>query len=101
VLAKYAGGGGMSHGSMGMGRSGGPRGFSMGNGHMGRRGTPGRTFAFRDHHHHRHFRDGAIFGFGFDYGYPGLYDGGSCYWNCRAEGYGPGFCRANAWEYCG
>ncbi len=101
VLAKYAGG--MGHGGMSMGHSSGPRSFSMGHGPMGRHMTMrnGRTFAFHDHHHHRHFGRGAFFGFGLDYGYPDWYDSGSCYRNCRAEGYGPGYCRANAWEYCG
>jgi hypothetical protein len=26
--------------------------------------------------------------------------GGSCYWNCRNAGHGPGFCRAYAFNYC-
>lgn len=26
--------------------------------------------------------------------------GGSCYWNCRNAGHGPGFCRANAGNFC-
>ncbi len=26
--------------------------------------------------------------------------GGSCYWNCRAAGYGPGFCSVNAYDFC-
>ena len=61
----------------------------------------GRSFAghFRHgHFRHGHFHEGPFFGFGLDYGYP--YGGGSCYWNCRSEGHGPGYCRAYAWEYC-
>jgi hypothetical protein len=30
----------------------------------------------------------------------GLYEGGSCYWNCREQGYGPGYCRVNAYDFC-
>ena len=56
--------------------------------------------------HARHFRHGRFgfepfYGFGLDYGYPDWYGGGeSCYWNCRSQGNGPRFCRANASEYC-
>lgn len=32
---------------------------------------------------------------GYGYGY-----GGSCYWNCRAAGYGPGYCSAYAFNFC-
>ncbi|MGA8770096.1 MAG: hypothetical protein WB610_06955, partial [Rhodomicrobium sp.] len=32
------------------------------------------------------------------WGYGG---GGSCYWNCRAAGYGPGFCSVNSYSFCG
>ena len=52
--------------------------------------------------HARHFRHGRFgfepfYGFGLDYGYPDWYGGGeSCYWNCRSQGNGPRFCRANA-----
>ena len=53
------------------------------------------------HFSHHHFRNGRFFGFGLDYGYPDWYGGGgSCYWNCRSEGHGPGYCQAYAWEYC-
>jgi hypothetical protein len=30
----------------------------------------------------------------------GLYDDGNCYWNCRAQGYGPAYCRAFAYDFC-
>jgi hypothetical protein len=26
--------------------------------------------------------------------------GGSCYWNCRRVGFGPWYCRVNAWRFC-
>ncbi len=58
----------------------------------------GRGFA--RHFRHGHFREGPFFGLGLDYGYSDWYGGGSCYWNCRSEGHGPGYCQAYAWEYC-
>jgi hypothetical protein len=65
------------------------------------RGVYGGRMAF--HHGHRGFwRHGHFFPFvgvglwGWDYGY----GGGSCYWNCRAAGYGPGYCSAYAYNFC-
>jgi hypothetical protein len=26
--------------------------------------------------------------------------GGSCYWNCRAAGFGPGYCSVYAYNFC-
>jgi hypothetical protein len=67
------------------------------------RGFPGGRAAF--HNGHRGFwRHGRFFPFvgvgvglwGWDYGY----DGGSCYTNCLAAGYGAGYCSANAYNFC-
>ncbi len=30
----------------------------------------------------------------------GIYAGGNCYLNCRAQGFGPGYCSANAYNFC-
>jgi hypothetical protein len=30
----------------------------------------------------------------------GIAAGGNCYWNCRAEGYGPAYCSAYAYDFC-
>jgi hypothetical protein len=49
-------------------------------------------------HGHRFFRHGRFFGAPF-YGV-GIYGGGGCYWNCRAAGFGPGYCSAYAWNFC-
>jgi hypothetical protein len=122
TLARYSsggggsfghGGGGFSRGSgsfghsgMAWGRSSGIHGYSMGQGVM-RHGFTGQRLSMRrggafGFEHHRHHRFGGFALLGYPYGYSDWYDSGSgsCYWNCRAEGYGPGFCRANAWEYC-
>jgi hypothetical protein len=67
--------------------------------HAGR-GFAGRTAFF--HGHRGFWRHGHFFPFvgvglwGLDYGY----GGGSCYWNCRAAGYGPGYCSAYAYNFC-
>jgi hypothetical protein len=67
------------------------------------RGFPGGRTAF--HNGNRGFwRHGRFFPFvgvgvglwGWDYGY----DGGSCYTNCLAAGYGAGYCSANAYNFC-
>ena len=54
----------------------------------------GRTAFY--HGHHGHWRHG--------HWYPfvgvGIYAGGSCYWNCRAAGYGPAYCSAYSYNFC-
>jgi hypothetical protein len=115
------GGGGFGHGGgVGMGHAGGGQSFGfagrspmmgqgpmMGHGPvighgpvMGHGPMMGHGRAYAHHFRHGHFRGGPFIGFGLDYGYPYWYGGGSCYWNCRSLGYGPGYCRAYAWEYC-
>jgi hypothetical protein len=86
------GGGGVHAGGAAMGHAG--PSFS---GHVygGGIGAGRAGHAFR---HGRGFARGPFIGF-WDYG--PYYDGGSCYWNCRESGYGPAYCRANAWEFCG
>jgi hypothetical protein len=93
VPARMGGGGGIGH-------AGGVHGFAMGRGPVGHGPVMGHGRVFARHFRHGHFREGPFFGFGLDYGYPYWYGGGSCYWNCRSEGHGPGYCRAYAWEYC-
>ena len=44
-------------------------------------------FGFRGCH-------GCYGGYGYGNG------GGSCYWNCRAQGFGPGYCSAYAYNFC-
>ncbi len=90
-----SGGHAMSMGGTGV-RSGGVHNFAIG--HRPMMGQ-GRTFA-HNFHHGRHFRGGPFIGFGYDYGYPDSYGGGSCYWNCRNAGYGPGYCQAYAYNFC-
>ena len=114
-------GGGMGHGFSGMGHGFGGMGmrgmaFSPRAGFGPRfAGIPnagfnrfGRVGAFNGRHavffHGRRgfFRHGRFFplvGVGlwdWDYGY----GGGSCYSNCLAAGYGPGFCSVNAYSFC-
>lgn len=97
VRAVRDGGG---HGGMGIG--GGPHGMGMGMGGvhnfaLGHGPTigHGRVFA----HHFHHGRQFAPF-IGYGYDYPYWYDGGSCYWNCRNAGHGPGYCQAYAYNFC-
>jgi hypothetical protein len=118
VLIKSHGGGGRSMGG-GMGKSmGSHMGGSMGH-HMGPRmgGSMGPRMGarslgmramrmngrvrFEGGRHHRR-RGRGIFIYGDGYGYDGYddYGGGSCYWNCRRSGYGPGYCRAYAYNFC-
>lgn len=108
VLIKSHGGGmGRSMGS-GMGRSsmgprmGGSMGPRMGTRSLGMRAMRmnGRVRFEGGRHHRRHGR--GIFIYGGGYGYDGYddYGGGSCYWNCRHSGYGPGYCRAYAYNFC-
>jgi hypothetical protein len=66
-------------------------------------GIAGRGFAGRSafyHGHRGYWRGGRFFPFYgvgvWDYGY----GGGSCYWNCRAAGYGPGYCSAYSYNFC-
>jgi hypothetical protein len=97
------GGGGMHSGGAAMGHAGPSFGGRVG-GHiyggrtLGGHVYGGHTYAFNRFHHRRGFFGGPYIGF-WDYG--PYYDGGSCYWNCRESGYGPAYCRANAWEFCG
>ncbi len=106
-------GGGMGHGGGGFGGFSGGMGHSFGgmghgyggmgmmHGGMAGRGVHGGRMAF-NHGHRGYWRNGRFYpfyGIGlWDYGYG--YDGGSCYWNCRAAGYGPGFCSVNAYSFC-
>lgn len=106
------GGMGMSHGGMGMGnfRSSGPSfsgqrfsssrpSFSSHGRFEGRRFEGVRSRGERTAFYHGrrgHWRNGHWYPF---FGL-GAYAGGSCYWNCRAQGYGPGYCRAYAYDFC-
>jgi hypothetical protein len=47
----------------------------------------------------RHHRRGRWYGWGY-YGYPYYYGGGTCYGNCLAAGYSPGYCSENAADFC-
>ena len=72
----------------------------------------GRVGAFNGRHpaffHGRHgfFRHGRFFPLGVGVGLWGWdgygygYGGGSCYWNCRAAGFGPGYCSAYSYNFC-
>ncbi len=72
--------------------------------YAGRGFNGGRTALYRGHRGYwRHGRFFPLVGVGLwgwdgDYGYG--YGGGSCYWNCRAAGYGPGFCSVNSESFC-
>ncbi len=70
--------------------------------YAGRGFNGGRSAFFRGHRGFwRHGRFFPFFGVGlWDYGYDYGYGGGSCYWNCRAAGYGPSFCSVNAYSFC-
>jgi len=118
-------GGGMGHGfgggpgfggrgmSMGMMRGPGSHGFSgrtafyrpgfAGRGIYAGRGFDGRSAVFF-HGRRGFFRHGRFFplvGVGlWDWDYDYGYGGGSCYSNCLAAGYGPGFCSVNAASFC-
>ncbi len=90
----------MGPGFMGS-RMGGPGGYSMGR-NYGRPGgyAIGRHYA--GHGMRGHWRNGRFFpfvGVGL-WGYGDDWGGGSCYWNCRAAGYGPGYCSAYAANFC-
>ena len=68
---------------------------------FGRAGAfPGGRHAVFFHGHRGFFRHGRFFPFYgvglWDYGY----GGGSCYWNCRAAGFGPGYCSVYAYNFC-
>ena len=59
----------------------------------------GRTAFFhgrRGFFRHGHFFPFAVGLYGYGYGN----GGGSCYWNCRAQGFGPGYCSAYAYNFC-
>jgi hypothetical protein len=89
-----------SHGGSGAGYGGG-LGPAIG-GFGGRAGIApgGGRFGHRGHFHHgrRAFYGGPFIGWGYDNPY--WYDSGSCYWNCRNSGYGPGYCQAYAYNFC-
>ena len=107
------GGGGGSFGHVGGGGGFGPMaGGSFGSGAFSRgamMGAPGRSLGGRNYagayHNGRggYYRNGRFFpfigaglyGWGWDNGW-----GGSCYWNCRSAGYGPGYCSAYSWNFC-
>ncbi|MBI4725159.1 MAG: hypothetical protein HY765_09320 [Rhodomicrobium sp.] len=103
--------GGIGRGGLGAGafaRSS-PRGF-MGRGMVGRQAFAaprsywkgGRYWRHGRWHGKRFFRRGVPIVAPFfydDYYYGGGYTG-SCYWNCRNLGYGPGYCRAYAYNFC-
>jgi len=100
------------HGAGGIGGHAGPSGgvhgnFSSGVGRQGfssHMGTSGHNFrggyatgrAYAGGHRRGYWRNGHW------YAGPiiGGWVGGSCYWNCRSEGFGPAYCRAYAWDYC-
>lgn len=48
---------------------------------------------------YRRGRGYFVYGYPYGDGYYG-YGGGSCYWNCRQSGYGPGYCHAYAYNFC-
>jgi hypothetical protein len=65
--------------------------------HIYRRGESYRTYGAYGrhdgwHHHRRHWR-GGWYGWG-----PGTDT--SCFAECRAAGYSPAYCYANAWSFC-
>ncbi|MGO8953711.1 MAG: hypothetical protein ACLPWS_10170 [Rhodomicrobium sp.] len=107
VLAIGHGGHGGAGGGYGGGFGGGFGGFGgKAAGIGGYSGHPafapgGGRFAHRGHFRgRRRFFGGPFIGWGYDYDYPYWYDSGSCYWNCRNSGYGPGYCRAYAYNFC-
>ena len=107
--AHFGGMGGMHAGAMNFG--GVNRGFYggrsafyrpgiAGRGLNGVRGFNGRTAVFHGHRGYwRHGHFFPFFGVGlWDYGYG--YGGASCYSNCLAAGYGPGYCNAYSYNFC-
>ncbi len=90
----FGGMGGMRMGGMRMGagpRMGGRYAFAGGR-VAGGRYAGGRTVFY--HGRRGYWRGGRFFPFF------GIYAGGSCYWNCRAQGFGPGYCSAYAYNFC-
>ena len=53
-------------------------------------------------HHHHHWGYGrGYYGWGYGYPYYGYgYGGGSCFDNCIAAGYGPGYCTTYSANFC-
>lgn len=108
-VATHAGGG-MGGGGHAMSMGGGPHGMGAGGIHNGAGGihnfglghSPviGNGGVSARHFHQGRRLGGAFIGFGYDYGNPYWYDNGSCYWNCRNAGYGPGYCQAYAYNFC-
>jgi hypothetical protein len=99
--------GGMRAGGMRMGGMRGMRGPRMAAMRTGpRRGAVvvrrgGRGFAGgRRFAGGRYWRNGRWWYGPAAVGFVGGIGGGSCYWNCRNTGYGPGFCRAYAGNFC-
>lgn len=84
----------VAHGGHGGGGHYGGHGYG---GHAFRHGGFGhRNFAFRGR---RHFHGGRGFFFGAPFVGLGLYEGGSCYYNCRRF-HGPRYCRFYSENYC-
>ena len=92
--------GSMGHSYGGMGVMHGPSVGHYYGGGMAGHGIYGGRSAFNGHRGYwRHGHFFPFYGVGlWDYGYGD--GGGSCYWNCRSQGYGPGFCSANAYAFC-
>ena len=112
TLAAHSAGGGGER--LGGGGGGGGRGGSFASGGVGvSRGgiNSGRAFSTGPRSGRGYVREGRGSygyrrrGYGFapfvGYGYNDTYyGGGSCYWNCRSSGYGPGYCRSYAVNFC-
>jgi hypothetical protein len=72
-----------------------PRGSIGGTRTMVRPGRIGGERAGFREGRRRFRRDGRWFWGGVD-----VDSGGSCYWNCINAGYGPGYCRVYAYDFC-
>jgi hypothetical protein len=112
TLIMHGGGGfGGMHGGGGFAMHGGGFG-GMHMGGIGPRFGPGGHFGFGHraflhgghpaffHGRHGFFRHGHFFPFGVGFYGVGYGDGGSCYWNCRAAGFGAGYCSVYSWNFC-
>jgi len=115
LIGRGGGGHGGGHGGFGGGHGGfGGRGMALGfggggfGGHRfamagGRRGYSRAAIGARGGRYargyggygYRRFARYGGRGYGYGYGF-----GGSCYFNCRASGFGPGYCRAYAFNFC-
>jgi hypothetical protein len=82
--------------------------FARGGRFVGTRAFAGRSRFIRGRRFVRVFRGGrwiwapvGLYASWWDDGYWGDgYDGGSCYANCRASGYGPRYCSIYAYNFC-